>query len=601
MADARGEPLQQSTSLDQRNRRASCPSEIASSGTDDYHEDFGSASEAKARAKERHDRERVLAGRTVTQSENDADNITPEFIEQALQDMVISSPVMALSRSYSLKRKVDDKQKHCSHVLPQLQKEPSAGKDQPLGGVLHLTDSEREAVFFRVFETIREGLHARIGDLDVELEQMVEFETKQHTATGIRVPWVRWKKSPLRHQIHTIMCDPTSSRLAWAVSIGVLVLIILSCVIINLETIPSLESNEQLFKLVELVTIVAFTLEYVVKLVTAPDITAFFFNIFNLVDLLAIAPFYLELMFSASDDLSSTRILRAVRLVRIFRVLKLGSKINKIQVVMGAVIESLDMLGMLFFLLMLALVLFSSLVYFAEQGSDNEDLNSIPRSFWWCIVTLMTVGYGDVVPKSIQGQLVACLAMLSSILIMALPISVIGANFTTQWADFKQKAKVIARTTNVWCQFMGMNTMFDQYLEVMEELNDNVRECQTCIDQEVITVRSTARAARNVYMNRVAVLNSDSERTAKTIRELKRLLARMKRQYHLAWELCRETKHIMVISQAARPNEIVSRLEQINTAYKKLKKWSNEGHHISKEVNDLSQKVEEFNHTSQKE
>lgn len=114
----------------------------------------------------------------------------------------------------------------------------------------------------------------------------------------------------------------------------------------------------------------------------------------NLVDLVAILPFYIEKLAEDVGGLGDTRILRIVRLVRVFRVLKLGGRFSKMQVVGGAVLDSMDMLGMLGFLLLLSMILFSTLIYICERDEESagDPFSSIPASFWWCIVTLMTVG-----------------------------------------------------------------------------------------------------------------------------------------------------------------------------------------------------------------
>ena len=114
--------------------------------------------------------------------------------------------------------------------------------------------------------------------------------------------------------------------------------------------------------------------------------------------------------------------------------MKLGARMRKLEVAAAAVGDSMDMFAMLIFLLLLALVLFSTLIYFCEKGqwepTDPLDAHagdpfaSIPRSFWWCMVTLMTVGYGDSYPVTIEGKIVASVTMIASVLIMALPISV---------------------------------------------------------------------------------------------------------------------------------------------------------------------------------
>ena len=118
----------------------------------------------------------------------------------------------------------------------------------------------------------------------------------------------------------------------------------------------------------------------------------FIINGMNFIDLISILPFYLEWMSSTGGGMGDTRILRIIRLVRVFRVLKLGARFSKMQVVATAVAESVDMLGMLGFLLLLSMILFSSLVYFCEKGAEpfglEDQFRSIPSSFWCVLLVL---------------------------------------------------------------------------------------------------------------------------------------------------------------------------------------------------------------------
>jgi len=139
--------------------------------------------------------------------------------------------------------------------------------------------------------------------------------------------------------------------------------------------------------------------------------------------------------------------------VRVFRVLKLGTHYGKMQVMWNTMVESLDVLAMMGFLMGLSVIIFSAMIYNMEFNDPDEDFdahgfptpvskfNSIPTSFWWCIVTLMTVGYGDYVPVTVLGKMTAAGAMLVSVFILALPITVIGTNFNQQWDAFKNQSK----------------------------------------------------------------------------------------------------------------------------------------------------------------
>lgn len=188
----------------------------------------------------------------------------------------------------------------------------------------------------------------------------------------------------------------------------------------------------------------------------------------NWIDISAIFPFYLERMLKV-DNASSFGAIRIVRLTRVARVLKMSRYSSAIQVFVQAIAVSMKALSMLIFLMAIAMIVFSSLIYFAEFTHDGcrsggwvgDCVNEPPRfasslagaaaarvasatdcicvdpnpyksisaSFWWCIVTMSTVGYGDMTPVTLPGKIVGCASVLTGMLVLALPITVIGTNF----------------------------------------------------------------------------------------------------------------------------------------------------------------------------
>ena len=340
----------------------------------------------------------------------------------------------------------------------------------------------------------------------------------------------------LRLRTWIFLDDPDSSRQAYLTSMMILALIVTSSVTFCLETMSTYEApqHQDAFWIIECVCIAAFTLEYGLKLVCCPDVKKFVVQPLNLVDLISILPFYIELAISSADG-GSSRIFRTIRLVRVFRVIKLGSRSGKLQVVTRTMHESLDMLAMMFFLLTLTVLVFATLVYFAERGEEyaaegifsrkvdvvctdlalhthgsditGEDgslvngcerlaspYKSIPDSFWWTMVTLMTVGYGDEVPVTGGGRLVACLAMLASVLLMALPISVIGSEFTQQWMDYKKHAAEISgRGRKAAPRFLEVCNRLKTHLQIMDEMMRKMRDMQVDIDERSLRVKQIVR------------------------------------------------------------------------------------------------------------
>ena len=191
-------------------------------------------------------------------------------------------------------------------------------------------------------------------------------------------------------------------------------------------------------------------MEYFSRLFACSRPFKFLVTPLNVVDLLAILPFYIELI-SGSDGTDEEteyfRVLRVIRLARIFRLFKAGRYSSYLRILGTALQRSMDAFGLLCFLLSIAIVIFSSLMYYAERGTLDEDdvwyrddgkvspFSSIPATFYWCVVTMTTVGYGDMVPLTSAGMVVAAITMLCGIMVLALPISVLGQNFSDAYAE----------------------------------------------------------------------------------------------------------------------------------------------------------------------
>eukprot|EP01063_Lacrimia_lanifica_P019690 TRINITY_DN27144_c0_g1_i1.p1 TRINITY_DN27144_c0_g1~~TRINITY_DN27144_c0_g1_i1.p1 ORF type:complete len:733 (+),score=169.19 TRINITY_DN27144_c0_g1_i1:140-2338(+) len=264
-------------------------------------------------------------------------------------------------------------------------------------------------------------------------------------------------------QIIYALLDPgqpaSSKALAWAataISIAIFVLIYLSIVVFCLESHPYFykKSNATLNAL-EIFCVSIFTLDLIVRFGTVDDRKQFCKQFLNWVDFVSILPFYIEVLVHAfqggSFAVSSFVFLRVLRLARVFRVFKVGKYNTGLQLVICAMRQSTEALSLLGFLLGIALVLFASLVFIAEQTESTFDVNetlwyydtpnedgvrvlsnfqSIPASMWWALVTLSTVGYGDMVPRTWFGKCVGMLCMVGGVLVIAFPIILISNNFS---------------------------------------------------------------------------------------------------------------------------------------------------------------------------
>ncbi|KAK3249203.1 hypothetical protein CYMTET_41360 [Cymbomonas tetramitiformis] len=266
----------------------------------------------------------------------------------------------------------------------------------------------------------------------------------------------------MKLSIWNLMNDPQSSLLAHVISLIILVLIAVSSVTFCLETMEEYSDDESKrnFAVIEDICVLAFTIEYVLKLLTAPNVGKFFITPMNLLDLFAILPYFLEKLAGAAGGLSNTRIFRVLRLVRVFRVFKVGGFARNMEVVTLAVTRSMDLLGMLSFILALVVILFASLIYYCEKGGDQSGFDSIPVAFWWTVVTVTTTGYGDFYPVTFAGQLAGSILMLISVIIVALPIAVVGTEFTQVWEEHDREEKFQKQNVDMDRNFEREATQF---------------------------------------------------------------------------------------------------------------------------------------------
>ncbi|XP_010639192.1 potassium voltage-gated channel subfamily A member 7 [Fukomys damarensis] len=198
---------------------------------------------------------------------------------------------------------------------------------------------------------------------------------------------------------------------------------------------PRLPFNDPFF-VVETLCICWFSFELLVRLLACPSKAIFFKNVMNLIDFVAILPYFVALgtelarQRGVGQPAMSLAILRVIRLVRVFRIFKLSRHSKGLQILGQTLRASMRELGLLIFFLFIGVVLFSSAVYFAEVDSVETHFTSIPESFWWAVVTMTTVGYGDMAPVTVGGKIVGSLCAIAGVLTISLPVPVIVSNFS---------------------------------------------------------------------------------------------------------------------------------------------------------------------------
>ncbi|RSK42061.1 ion transporter [Mangrovimonas spongiae] len=201
-------------------------------------------------------------------------------------------------------------------------------------------------------------------------------------------------------------------------------LILLSVIAFTVETLPDLKpQTRDILKSIEIVTVIVFTVEYLLRIYVADNKLKFIFSFYGIIDLVSILPFYLAIGF----DLRS---LRALRFLRIFRVLKMV-RYNKAMAHFIFAIKSVKEEIILFVMVTMILIYFSGVgIYYFENQAQPENFSSIFDSLWWAIITLTTVGYGDVYPVTIGGRVFTFLILMIGLGIVAIPTGIISSALT---------------------------------------------------------------------------------------------------------------------------------------------------------------------------
>jgi len=237
----------------------------------------------------------------------------------------------------------------------------------------------------------------------------------------------------LRLRTHQVL-ELEQHGLAKVINITVMLLIALTLVIVFLETVPEIYQNHQsLFSIFEIISIALFSIEYIARVWSAAEANSdtpwksryqYIFSPLALIDLLAIAPFYLGLFIQID-----TRYLRAVRLLRVLKLTRYSSSLSTLlQVLKNELPGIISALSILFMLIILA----SSAMYLVERDVQPTNFGSIPQAMWWATITLTTVGYGDVVPVTLLGKSLGIIITILGVGIAALPAGIIASGFTNE-------------------------------------------------------------------------------------------------------------------------------------------------------------------------
>ncbi|XP_018112696.2 potassium voltage-gated channel subfamily C member 1 isoform X1 [Xenopus laevis] len=284
--------------------------------------------------------------------------------------------------------------------------------------------------------------------------------------------WRKWQR-----RIWALFEDPYSSRYARYVAFASLFFILVSITTFCLETHETFNpivnkteteivGNETQFRFyreteteafltyIEGVCVVWFTFEFLMRITFCPNKVEFIKNSLNIIDFVAILPFYLEVGLSGLSSKAAKDVLgflRVVRFVRILRIFKLTRHFVGLRVLGHTLRASTNEFLLLIIFLALGVLIFATMIYYAERiganpndpsASEHTQFKNIPIGFWWAVVTMTTLGYGDMYPKTWSGMLVGALCALSGVLTIAMPVPVIVNNFGMYYSLAMAKQKL---------------------------------------------------------------------------------------------------------------------------------------------------------------
>ncbi len=206
--------------------------------------------------------------------------------------------------------------------------------------------------------------------------------------------------------------------------IVLLILIVLSVVVVMLESVPSMAIKySDIFPVLEWGFTIVFTIEYILRLYCLKNPWRYAKSFYGIIDVLAILPTYLAIFLAGSQYFV---VIRALRLMRVFRIFKLGHFLREGAVITKAMRASQPKITVFLVFIILLVTIIGSIMYLVEGGT-NDHFQSIPQSIYWAIVTLTTVGYGDLTPKSDLGRFLAAIVMILGYAVIAVPTGIVTA------------------------------------------------------------------------------------------------------------------------------------------------------------------------------
>ncbi|XP_075041634.1 A-type voltage-gated potassium channel KCND1 [Mixophyes fleayi] len=250
----------------------------------------------------------------------------------------------------------------------------------------------------------------------------------------------------------------------------------------RLKELPCGEKYVLAFDCMDTACVLIFTFEYLMRLFAAPSRCKFMRSVMSIIDVVAIMPYYIGLVMPDNENVSGAFV--TLRVFRVFRIFKFSRHSQGLRILGYTLKSCASELGFLLFSLTMAIIIFATVMFYAEKGTSKTKFTSIPAAFWYTIVTMTTLGYGDMVPDTIAGKIFGSICSLSGVLVIALPVPVIVSNFSriyhqNQRAD-KRRAQQKIRLARIRLAKSSTTNAFLRYKE-SGGLEENTETQALCI------------------------------------------------------------------------------------------------------------------------
>ena len=231
----------------------------------------------------------------------------------------------------------------------------------------------------------------------------------------------------LKDRIHEIIFEADTPTGYWF-DIVLLILILGSILAVMLETVPSLAPYKNAFYILEWFFTIIFTAEYALRMYCVRSRRKYATSFFGIVDLVSILPAYIGLFFPGTHSLT---VFRSLRLMRVFRIFKLGHFLSEGNTIVKSLKASRAKISVFLFFVLVMVIIIGSVMYVVE-GEANPQFSSIPNSVYWAVVTLTTVGYGDISPATDLGKFLSAIVMIIGYAVIAVPTGIVSAEIVNE-------------------------------------------------------------------------------------------------------------------------------------------------------------------------